>query len=103
MAWARSTGCRGRGWVPRSGRDRPMSTVPSRTDELAMRNSPSSADLAYQGVEGPVYDESRRLLERARRVDASFLLRPGVLAGPDDTTPLPVFAERAAGAYLWDV
>ncbi len=72
-----------------------------------MPNSPRSQDLTQRNgpsaVEAPTFGESMRLLDRARRVDASFLLRPGVLAGPDDSTPLPVFAERAAGAYLWDV
>jgi glutamate-1-semialdehyde aminotransferase len=48
-------------------------------------------------------DESVRLLERARTVDASFLLRPGVIGSPDDRAPSPVFAERAEGAYVWDV
>jgi glutamate-1-semialdehyde aminotransferase len=48
-------------------------------------------------------EESARLLERARRVDASFLLRPGVIGSADDDVPSPVFAERAEGAYLWDV
>lgn len=48
-------------------------------------------------------DESARLLERARRVDAGFLLRPGVIGAPDDDVPSPVFADRAEGAYVWDV
>ncbi|MDQ3821706.1 MAG: aminotransferase class III-fold pyridoxal phosphate-dependent enzyme, partial [Actinomycetota bacterium] len=47
---------------------------------------------------------SAELLRRARRVDASFLARTGLLPGAELAgAPYPVFAERASGAYVWDV
>lgn len=47
--------------------------------------------------------ESHRLLERAQRVDASFMARPGILSELSPTYDAPTFAERASGAYVWDV
>ena len=47
---------------------------------------------------------SRRLATRAAKIDASFRSRPGVLSGhassPDE---MPIFADRAKGAYIYDV
>ncbi|MEU4768121.1 aminotransferase class III-fold pyridoxal phosphate-dependent enzyme [Actinosynnema sp. NPDC023794] len=51
----------------------------------------------------PGVTDSRRMLARAERVDASFTGRPGVL-GRDFAEPVyPVFARRARGARVWDV
>lgn len=47
-------------------------------------------------------DESARLLERARRVDAGLLRQPGVIGSRSGEAPVPVFADRAEGPYLWD-
>lgn len=48
-------------------------------------------------------DRSAELLARARAVDAHLLARGGIMGpGPGDAT-VPVFADSASGAYLWDV
>lgn len=47
-------------------------------------------------------DESGRLLDRARRVDASFLRQPGVIGSRSGEGAVPVFADRAEGPYVWD-
>ena len=48
--------------------------------------------------------KSRELIERAQRVDAALLSRPGVLANALSVNEdYPIFAERANGAYVWDV